>query len=93
MTQEHPAAEPPRAPRRSERLRQCAVWMYFGEEITQSAIEILQAPVELPQSLGVLADGLAGIGQRAERQRRECGLRDRSLRRHITQCHSAARTR
>jgi hypothetical protein len=29
--------------------------MYFIEEMTQSAIEILQALVELPQSLGVLA--------------------------------------
>ena len=38
MTQEHRAAEPPRAPRRSERLRQRAVWMYFVEEMTQSAI-------------------------------------------------------
>ncbi len=38
MTQEHPANEPPRAPRRSERLRQRAAWMYFVEEMTQSAI-------------------------------------------------------
>src|SRR5260370_12244456 len=37
MTQEHPAG-PPRAPRRSERLRQRAAWMYFVEEMTQSAI-------------------------------------------------------
>ena len=40
-----PAAEPhvdageaPRPPRRSERLRQRAAWMYFVEEMTQSAI-------------------------------------------------------
>ncbi len=38
MTQEHPSAEPSRAPRRSERLRQRAAWMYFVEEMTQSAI-------------------------------------------------------
>ncbi len=38
MTQEQSAAEPPRAPRRSERLRQRAAWMYFVEEMTQSAI-------------------------------------------------------
>jgi DNA-binding transcriptional regulator LsrR (DeoR family) len=38
MTQEHPVTEPPRPPRRSERLRQRAAWMYFVEEMTQSAI-------------------------------------------------------
>ena len=38
MTQEHFAAEPSRTPRRSERLRQRAAWMYFVEEMTQSAI-------------------------------------------------------
>ena len=38
MTHEHPIAEPQRAPRRSERLRQRAAWMYFVEEMTQSAI-------------------------------------------------------
>jgi len=38
MTQEHAAAEPSRTPRRSERLRQRAAWMYFVEEMTQSAI-------------------------------------------------------
>ena len=32
------SAEPSRAPRRSERLRQRAAWMYFVEEMTQSAI-------------------------------------------------------
>jgi DNA-binding transcriptional regulator LsrR (DeoR family) len=37
MTQEH-SAEPSRTPRRSERLRQRAAWMYFVEEMTQSAI-------------------------------------------------------
>jgi DNA-binding transcriptional regulator LsrR (DeoR family) len=37
MTQDR-SAEPPRAPRRSERLRQRAAWMYFVEEMTQSAI-------------------------------------------------------
>jgi hypothetical protein len=44
MTQEYPAAELPRAPRRSERLRQSAGWMYFVEEMTRSPIEILQSP-------------------------------------------------
>jgi DNA-binding transcriptional regulator LsrR (DeoR family) len=38
MTHEHLNAEPARAPRRSERLRQRAAWMYFVEEMTQSAI-------------------------------------------------------
>ena len=38
MTQQHPVSEPSRAPRRSERLRQRAAWMYFVEEMTQSAI-------------------------------------------------------
>ena len=38
MTHEHPTGEPQRAPRRSERLRQRAAWMYFVEEMTQSAI-------------------------------------------------------
>src|SRR5271166_7082228 len=37
MTQDH-NAESPRAPKRSERLRQRAAWMYFVEEMTQSAI-------------------------------------------------------
>ena len=37
MTQDHDA-ESPRAPKRSERLRQRAAWMYFVEEMTQSAI-------------------------------------------------------
>jgi DNA-binding transcriptional regulator LsrR (DeoR family) len=38
-SEEHsPATESPRAPRRSERLRQRAAWMYFVEEMTQSAI-------------------------------------------------------
>jgi DNA-binding transcriptional regulator LsrR (DeoR family) len=37
MTQER-SAEASRAPRRSERLRQRAAWMYFVEEMTQSAI-------------------------------------------------------
>ena len=32
------STEPSRAPRRSERLRQRAAWMYFVEEMTQSAI-------------------------------------------------------
>ena len=38
MTHEHSNAELARAPRRSERLRQRAAWMYFVEEMTQSAI-------------------------------------------------------
>ena len=38
MTHEHLNGEPTRAPRRSERLRQRAAWMYFVEEMTQSAI-------------------------------------------------------
>ena len=38
MTQHHPAGESSRPPRRSERLRQRAAWMYFVEEMTQSAI-------------------------------------------------------
>ena len=38
MAHEHPNADPQRAPRRSERLRQRAAWMYFVEEMTQSAI-------------------------------------------------------
>jgi DNA-binding transcriptional regulator LsrR (DeoR family) len=37
-TQDHPFAELHRTPRRSERLRQRAAWMYFVEEMTQSAI-------------------------------------------------------
>jgi DNA-binding transcriptional regulator LsrR (DeoR family) len=38
MAHELPNADPQRAPRRSERLRQRAAWMYFVEEMTQSAI-------------------------------------------------------
>ena len=38
MTQDLPAADTLRAPKRSERLRQRAAWMYFVEEMTQSAI-------------------------------------------------------
>jgi DNA-binding transcriptional regulator LsrR (DeoR family) len=38
MTNDQFVAEPTRAPRRSERLRQRAAWMYFVEEMTQSAI-------------------------------------------------------
>src|SRR5271167_4897119 len=38
MTQDHPSSEFHRTPRRSERLRQRAAWMYFVEEMTQSAI-------------------------------------------------------
>jgi len=38
MTQDIPAGEVLRAPKRSERLRQRAAWMYFVEEMTQSAI-------------------------------------------------------
>ena len=38
MTQDIPAADVLRAPKRSERLRQRAAWMYFVEEMTQSAI-------------------------------------------------------
>ncbi len=38
MTNDRHAGESPRAPRRSERLRQRAAWMYFVEEMTQSAI-------------------------------------------------------
>jgi DNA-binding transcriptional regulator LsrR (DeoR family) len=38
MTHERSNAELSRAPRRSERLRQRAAWMYFVEEMTQSAI-------------------------------------------------------
>src|SRR5208337_4732021 len=37
-TQDHPPSELHRTPRRSERLRQRAAWMYFVEEMTQSAI-------------------------------------------------------
>ena len=38
MTQDNPSHELHRTPRRSERLRQRAAWMYFVEEMTQSAI-------------------------------------------------------
>jgi DNA-binding transcriptional regulator LsrR (DeoR family) len=38
MMQDHSAPELHRTPRRSERLRQRAAWMYFVEEMTQSAI-------------------------------------------------------
>ncbi len=38
MTDEHHNSEQARTPRRSERLRQRAAWMYFVEEMTQSAI-------------------------------------------------------
>ena len=38
MTQDISAGEIMRAPKRSERLRQRAAWMYFVEEMTQSAI-------------------------------------------------------
>ena len=38
MAQAFSSAEAPRPPRRSERLRQRAAWMYFVEEMTQSAI-------------------------------------------------------
>jgi DNA-binding transcriptional regulator LsrR (DeoR family) len=38
MTQEIPPPDIPRTPKRSERLRQRAAWMYFVEEMTQSAI-------------------------------------------------------
>ncbi len=38
MTQDNPTHELHRTPRRSERLRQRAAWMYFVEEMTQSAI-------------------------------------------------------
>ena len=38
MTQDIPAGDVLRAPKRSERLRQRAAWMYFVEEMTQSAI-------------------------------------------------------
>jgi DNA-binding transcriptional regulator LsrR (DeoR family) len=38
MTQEISAGDVLRAPKRSERLRQRAAWMYFVEEMTQSAI-------------------------------------------------------
>ncbi len=38
MAQVFSSAESPRPPRRSERLRQRAAWMYFVEEMTQSAI-------------------------------------------------------
>ncbi len=38
MTDNPPASEVFRAPKRSERLRQRAAWMYFVEEMTQSAI-------------------------------------------------------
>ena len=38
MTQDNHTAELHRTPRRSERLRQRAAWMYFVEEMTQSAI-------------------------------------------------------
>jgi len=38
MTQDIPAGDLLRAPKRSERLRQRAAWMYFVEEMTQSAI-------------------------------------------------------
>src|SRR5277367_2316115 len=37
-TQDHPPSELHRTPRRSERLRQRAAWMYFVEEMTQSTI-------------------------------------------------------
>ena len=37
-TQDHPPSELHPTPRRSERLRQRAAWMYFVEEMTQSAI-------------------------------------------------------
>ena len=37
-SREQLAGEPSRAPKRSERLRQRAAWMYFVEEMTQSAI-------------------------------------------------------
>ncbi len=37
-TQDHRPSELHRTPRRSERLRQRAAWMYFVEEMTQSAI-------------------------------------------------------
>jgi DNA-binding transcriptional regulator LsrR (DeoR family) len=38
MTQDQIAAEPSRTPRRSQRLRQRAAWMYYVEEMTQNAI-------------------------------------------------------
>jgi DNA-binding transcriptional regulator LsrR (DeoR family) len=38
MARRHPAGDFARAPKRSERLRQRAAWMYFVEEMTQSAI-------------------------------------------------------
>lgn len=38
LTHENSSAEHHRTPRRSERLRQRAAWMYFVEELTQSAI-------------------------------------------------------
>src|SRR5580693_8107422 len=38
MTQDGANSELHRTPRRSERLRQRAAWMYFVEEMTQSAI-------------------------------------------------------
>jgi DNA-binding transcriptional regulator LsrR (DeoR family) len=38
ITGDRPSSELHRTPRRSERLRQRAAWMYFVEEMTQSAI-------------------------------------------------------
>ena len=38
MSQEISAGDVLHAPKRSERLRQRAAWMYFVEEMTQSAI-------------------------------------------------------
>ena len=38
MSQDLPVGDVLHAPKRSERLRQRAAWMYFVEEMTQSAI-------------------------------------------------------